>query len=87
MRYADTMPELPRAILFDLDDTIISAYSRPELAWLSVTTELAHAISPLTPEAATQAVSEYAAEFWSDPDRHKQHRQQKRITSPVLPIP
>lgn len=24
---------LPRAILFDLDDTILSACGRPELAW------------------------------------------------------
>lgn len=27
------MPELPRAILFDLDDTIIRAYARPDEAW------------------------------------------------------
>ncbi len=69
------MPVFPRAILFDLDDTIVSAYSRPELAWLSVTTELAEHIAPLSPEDATKAVADYAQEFWSDADRHKAHRQ------------
>lgn len=69
------MPLFPRAILFDLDDTIISAYSRPELAWLAVTTELAGTLAPLSPEDATKAVADYALEFWSDADRHKEHRQ------------
>ena len=27
------MPDLPRAILFDLDDTLIRAYAQPEEAW------------------------------------------------------
>ena len=66
---------LPRAILFDLDDTIVSAYSRPELAWLAVSTELADHLAPLSPEEATKAVAEFAEEFWSDPDRHKANRQ------------
>ncbi len=69
------MPALPRAILFDLDDTIVSAYSRPELAWLTVTTELAETLAPLSPEAATKAVADFALEFWSDADRHKENRQ------------
>ena len=69
------MPSFPRAILFDLDDTIISAYGRPELAWLTVSTELAEHLAPLTPEEATKAVADYAAEFWSDEERHREHRQ------------
>jgi len=69
------MPDFPRAILFDLDDTIVSAYARPELAWLAVTTELADRLGPLTPEEATRAVAEYAQEFWSDADRHRENRQ------------
>lgn len=69
------MPSFPRAILFDLDDTIISAYGRPELAWLTVSTELAEHLAPLTPEEATKAVADYAAQFWSDEDRHREHRQ------------
>jgi putative hydrolase of the HAD superfamily len=67
--------DFPRAVLFDLDDTILSAYSRPEAAWLAVSEELAHAIAPLTPAEAASAVTAYAQAFWADPDRHRQHRQ------------
>jgi phosphoserine phosphatase len=37
--------QLPRAILFDLDDTLISAYGRPEVAWLAVTAEFSEALA------------------------------------------
>jgi putative hydrolase of the HAD superfamily len=69
------MSPLPRAILFDQDDTIINAYTQPELAWLAVTTEMAAALAPLTPEAATAAVGRFARAFWADAQRHRQHRQ------------
>jgi putative hydrolase of the HAD superfamily len=69
------MLSTPRAILFDLDDTIINAYGRPEVAWLAVTTELADAIAPLAPARATAAISAFAAEFWADAQRHRLHRQ------------
>ncbi len=69
------MSPLPRAILFDLDDTIINAYSRPDLAWLAVTTELADALAPLTPAETTAAVGAYAVEFWADARRHRLNRQ------------
>ena len=31
-----TMPPLPRAMLIDMDDTILSAYGRPEIAWNTI---------------------------------------------------
>jgi putative hydrolase of the HAD superfamily len=65
----------PRAILFDLDDTIINAYGRPEVAWLAVTTELADAIAPLAPTRATAAIGAFATDFWADAQRHRLHRQ------------
>ena len=33
--------KLPRAMLIDMDDTILSAYGRPEIAWNIVATEFA----------------------------------------------
>jgi putative hydrolase of the HAD superfamily len=33
---AVTMMQLPRAMLIDMDDTILSAYGRPEIAWNKV---------------------------------------------------
>ncbi|HSZ51771.1 MAG TPA: HAD family hydrolase [Caulobacteraceae bacterium] len=71
-------PFLPRAILFDLDDTILSAYSRPEAAWLAVAQELAESIAPLRPADAAVAIADYARAFWADPDRHREHRQDLR---------
>jgi putative hydrolase of the HAD superfamily len=64
------MPELPRAILFDLDDTIIRAYARPEEAW----TRLLHRFAaPLgaedDPGALTSirsAILDCGRDFWSD---------------------
>ena len=72
------MPRLPRAILFDLDDTIISAYGRPDLAWSAVIAEFAPKLSPLTPEEVRAAVQESAETFWSNPDRHRRWRQKLR---------
>lgn len=64
----------PRAILFDLDDTIISAYSRPEAAWLAVCTEFADQISPLQPNETASLIMHAARDFWSDPEQHKYWR-------------
>ena len=33
--------KLPRAMLIDMDDTILSAYGRPEIAWNAITAEFA----------------------------------------------
>jgi putative hydrolase of the HAD superfamily len=65
------MKHLPRAILFDLDDTIISAYGRPEAAWVRVAEQFASTLAPLQPSLVAAAITAYAREFWSDPGRHK----------------
>ena len=72
------MPRLPRAILFDLDDTLISAYGRPALAWAAVIGEFARQLSPLAPDDVHSAVQASAEEFWSNPDRHRRWRQKLR---------
>jgi putative hydrolase of the HAD superfamily len=63
------MSGLPRAILFDLDDTLIRAYAQPEEAW----TRLLHffaphldAHDPAAIERIRTAVMEEARAFWSD---------------------
>lgn len=68
------MPPLPRAILFDLDDTIISAYSQPGLAWRAVSEEFADEIAPLAPHELADAVAQAADDYWSDPQHHKARR-------------
>ncbi len=60
---------LPRAILFDLDDTLIRAYAQPEEAWR----RLLHVFAPhldLHDDAALEtvrvAIMEESRAFWSD---------------------
>ncbi|MGZ5924912.1 MAG: HAD family hydrolase [Rhizomicrobium sp.] len=72
------MPRLPQAILFDLDDTIISAYGRPELAWSAVIAEFPHSLEPKSQQALLAAVQASAVSFWADPDQHRVWRQKLR---------
>jgi putative hydrolase of the HAD superfamily len=67
------MPDLPRAILFDLDDTIIVAGDRP-LVLLEVAREFAGELAPFTPEQVADRLEAALAAFWSDPERHKTAR-------------
>jgi putative hydrolase of the HAD superfamily len=57
---------LPRAILFDLDDTILSAYGRPELAWPVVASQFADELQPLAADEFAAAVIAVSHAFWAD---------------------
>jgi len=59
------MTQLPRAMLIDMDDTILSAYGRPEIAWNNVAEEFAAEFAPLTPQQVAMAVLESARKFWA----------------------
>lgn len=56
---------LPRAMLIDMDDTILSAYGRPEIAWNTIAEEFAEELAPLPPPQVATAVLAYARQFWS----------------------
>ncbi|MGI8840058.1 MAG: HAD family hydrolase [Caulobacteraceae bacterium] len=84
------MTALPRAILFDLDDTLIHAYARPADAWLAVAEELYEVIAPLSPAEAAAAVTAHARSFWGDAERHRLWRQRigaarREIVAGALP--
>lgn len=64
----------PLAILFDLDDTILSAYARPEAAWLTVTDEFADELAPLSPVELTDEIIAQSRVFWGDAERHRHWR-------------
>ena len=68
------MPRFPRAILFDLDDTII-AHGRPEHIWRAVLGEFTDVPDPA---AALAAITAEALDFWADPARHRQWRHTPR---------
>jgi putative hydrolase of the HAD superfamily len=64
----------PRAILFDLDDTILLAYANPEAAWLAVAVEMSELLWPVAPAEVAAAIATFGKEFWADPVRHKSWR-------------
>ena len=59
------MTHLPRAMLIDMDDTILSAYGRPEIAWNNVASEFAAEFAPLTSQQVAAAVLDSARKFWA----------------------
>ena len=59
------MTKLPRAMLIDMDDTILSAYGRPEIAWNKIAAEFAGEFAPLLPQQVAAAVLDSARKFWS----------------------
>jgi putative hydrolase of the HAD superfamily len=67
---------LPRAILFDLDDTILQAHDRADAAWRAVCEELAAELQPLSPVQVAEAAGAFARHFWADADRHRRGRLQ-----------
>ena len=70
------MLKLPRAILFDLDDTIIDAYGKPERAWTAVVAEMSDGLGGLPPALVVETILASAQLFWADPEQHRIWRQQ-----------
>ena len=62
------MTKLPRAMLIDMDDTILSAYGRPDIAWNKVAAEFAGEFAPLSPHEVAAAVLDSARQFWAGAD-------------------
>ena len=59
------MTQLPRAMLIDMDDTILSAYGRPEIAWNKVVAEFSGELAPLSPQQVAAAIRDSARKFWA----------------------
>ena len=59
------MTKLPRAMLIDMDDTILSAYGRPEIAWNKIAAEFAGELAPLPPQQVAAAILTFARRFWA----------------------
>ena len=60
------MTQLPRAMLIDMDDTILSAYGRPEIAWNNVAAEFADEFAPLSPQQVAAAVVDLRPQVLGD---------------------
>jgi putative hydrolase of the HAD superfamily len=71
----------PRAILLDLDDTIIDFGSSAEPAWRAVCEEAATQTPGLDDQALFNAIQRVREWYWSDPDRHREGRADLRAAS------
>ncbi|HXQ12047.1 MAG TPA: HAD family hydrolase [Caulobacteraceae bacterium] len=72
------MAELPRAILFDLDDTIITTRTRRDQAWADVAAEFAHELQPVAPTLLAQAIRAEAQAFFTNAENAVVWRQSLR---------
>jgi putative hydrolase of the HAD superfamily len=62
---------VPEAIIFDLDNTIISYDSVTEQVWENVCRRFAVGIDGLTPESLYNAIGQAREWYWADPERHR----------------
>ena len=65
-----SMP-LPRAVLFDMDDTIIEFASSAGPCWKAVCDRFAPECDGVTSERLLAALDAYRTWYWSDPERHR----------------
>jgi len=68
------MYPLPKAILLDLDDTIVALSASADPYWRQVCERFSGQVEGLTPQALFDAIKESRAWFWSDSQRHQQGR-------------
>jgi putative hydrolase of the HAD superfamily len=66
--------DLPRAILFDLDDTILCFSPGAEGCWQAICARFAPRLGACDPEALLAAIHATREWFWSDPERHRRGR-------------
>src|SRR3954471_10435852 len=66
--------QLPKAILLDLDDTILSAFGQAEGQWQRVIAEFIEHLAPHPHEEIVAAVQAYSRHLWADQARHKHWR-------------
>jgi len=60
------MPKLPRAILFDMDDTILAVSGSGRVVWTRIAEEFAAALAPLSPDEIVTAIEAQSQRLWND---------------------
>jgi putative hydrolase of the HAD superfamily len=64
----------PRAILFDLDDTILVAFGPAQSQWQRTIAAFADQLGPIEAAVVALAIQTASTELWADPGRHKYWR-------------
>ena len=65
---------LPRAILLDLDDTILADSVNGDRCWRIVCSRFAAEVQGLAPDRLMAEIDKVRTWYWSDPDRHRRGR-------------
>jgi putative hydrolase of the HAD superfamily len=68
------MVSFPKAILLDLDDTILALSASADPCWQRVCERFAPRIEELAPAKLFAAIKESRLWFWKDPERHRRGR-------------
>jgi putative hydrolase of the HAD superfamily len=84
--------KLPRAILFDLDDTILVAFGPAQSQWQRTIDAFADRLGPIEATVIAAAIQAASTELWADPARHKYWRHRigdarRHIVAPAIPEP
>jgi putative hydrolase of the HAD superfamily len=66
--------KLPRAILFDLDDTILVAFGPAQSQWQRTIATFADQLGPIEATVIAAAIEAASTELWADQARHKYWR-------------
>ena len=66
----------PRALLLDLDDTILDDSSLVHECWRDACASVADRLAPLDAAAVVDAIRHTSKWYWDDPDRHREGRLQ-----------
>jgi len=75
------MTQPPRALLVDLDDTVIDYGGSAVPSWRAVCAWAAPQVPGLTPDALYAAIDRVRRWYWSDPERHREGRADLRAAS------
>src|SRR6266849_5328252 len=68
------MANLPRAILFDMDDTILAVSGSARVVWKRIAEEFAAALAPLSPTDVVTAIEVQSQLLWNDTLWNRQWR-------------
>jgi len=65
------LSQLPRAVLLDLDDTILDDSGNVSSCWLEACVAHRSAMGGLDPVSVYEAIERIRGWYWSDPERHR----------------
>lgn len=62
---------LPKALLLDLDDTILDDSGNVDRSWREACLACRSELAPVTPEQVLEAIERIRDWYWADPERHR----------------